>query len=203
MSSFIHVDSLYRDREAYPNPADFKVSSRQLGGGIREPRQVNPLAHPVGNRPREFAVTLRAHHLILPYNFGGMGGGGEVLNEPYILLDIGSVDKRDHWLISSMGNKNDDAKFVAVFEKIQNDKNGNPTFIHYKVSMEQVTRFTRDYELVVRLFDRKGDSLNIIDTMVPMPADPTRQVTITLEVKPYIIDGNFINNMINPIANIS
>lgn len=192
MSNYIDLDSIRRDREAYPNPAFFCVTADQLVGWSAAARTVKAIHKDPRSRPEEFATSLKLHFLTIPYS-------DEFAELPRVYVDIHTEQYNDKWLISSIGGANSDARFIAHFDRVQNDADGNGLWIHFKCGMPQVTRFNRRQSLVFRVFSRDGNTLPITDDLPPNPPNPIKQVLATFEIEPYERDGDYTNNMVEPV----
>jgi hypothetical protein len=112
MSNFIHLDSSYRDREDYPNPADFTVNVANMQTGwYREARRVRAVA---STQPRvlEAVTSLNIVDLMIPYY-------DSFTSEPVLYMDIHSENENDTPLIATMNASVNTARFVLNFQYIQ------------------------------------------------------------------------------------
>jgi len=271
MSDYIHLDSSYRDREDYPNPAEFVVGVQNMQTGwYREARRVRPTP---STQPRvlEAATSINIVDLMIPYT-------PELTSEPILYMDIHTINERDNPLLNTLNASVNDARFVLNFQYVQGrretqviaaiSRNGanlvtvttalpnnfvqngtiiisgvtgatnfngifninsvlsstqftyaqldiadigsggtatsgsdTPIWIHYGTRMEQVTRFSRHQPIFFRIFDRTGTTISIIDNPVPQVPDPLKQVYVTLQITPYIRDGDYSNHLINVSSN--
>lgn len=188
MSTFIDLDSIWRDREDFPNENDYELKPMQVESWFKTPRTVkaypeNPNTYSLG-----FATTVNIKHLAIAYT--------ETLSElPKVYVNFRSMNYKDIHLINSIDGVQRDAKFVCVPERIQNDRNGNPIWIHYRCNMEQTMRFQRKDQVIFQILTRNGQVLPSVDTIAPNPPDPLKQTLCTLEITPYIIDGDYDNHM--------
>lgn len=189
MASFIDLDSIFRDREVWPNPADYTLSESQVDTWYKEARSVRAYPQNPNIQPLEFATTLNITYLTIPYT-------EELASIPRVYIDIHSREYKDIHLISAINGKQPDAKFICSFDKIQFDNNFVPTWIHYKCDMEQTMRFRRGDPITFKVMTRNGNVLPNGDTLVPDVADPNKQILCTLAVTPYIRDGDYDNHLV-------
>ena len=192
MAQFIDLDSIYRDRENYPSPASYQLSPPQVDTWFRS-KTVNMTAPNPNTRPRAFLSTVNIRYLTLPYS-------DDLEDLPRIYINFRSTDYKDIRLISTIDGVLAEANFICEPRRIQNDSAGNPAWIHYDCRMEQTMRFTMGEPIIIQFLDLNGDPLPIVDTIPPLPADPTQQTFITLEVTPYIRDGDYNNPQIDPLS---
>ena len=189
MSTFFDLDSIWRDGEANLNPANYELTPAQVETWFPSARSVR--AHPQNPsmKPLEFATSIKIHYLTIPYT--------ESFAElPRIYINFRSKEYGDIHLIQAISGKQPDAKFICVFDRIQNDRNGTPLWIHWRCSMEQVMRFKRGDTIIFQITTRDGTILPIEDNPIPDPPDPLRQTLCTLEALPYIKDGDYDNHMV-------
>nr|QBK86408.1 MAG: uncharacterized protein LCMAC102_02030 [Marseillevirus LCMAC102] len=188
MSTFIDLDSIWRDRETYPNPNDYQLTPKQVDTWFPSARTVRAYPQNPTIQPLEFATTVNIHYLTLPFS--------ETVSEfPRIYVNFRSDRYKDIHLIQAIDGKQPDAKFICNFDRIQNDSNGNPMWIHYKCSMEQTMRFDRGRPVLFQITTRDGSILPNLDTILPTPLDPTKQTLCTFELTPYIRDGDYDNHL--------
>lgn len=192
MSNFINLDSIWRDREAYPNENSFEVSSKQVDTWFRSSRTVRTFSQNPNRRPLEFATTVNIKHLILPYT-------EDLVELPVIYVNFRSKKYNDIHLINAIYGKQPTAKFICTQHKILNDKLGSPLWIHYQCNMEQTMRFERGGPVIFQITTRDGSILPQQDTIVPLQTDPTKQSICTFELTPYIRDGDYDNHMVSPL----
>ena len=193
MASFINLDSFYRDREVYPNENAYQVDARQTETWFAAARTTMSVAQNPSIKPREFATTVNIRYLSLPYT-------DDLAEMPIVFINFHSKEFKDIHLISSINGVQMDAKFVCRFDKIQNDRNGDPMWIHYQCNMEQTMRFKRGDPVVLSITTRSGNILPQQDTYVPTDADPTKQSQITFEITPYINDADYSNHTTTPFS---
>lgn len=193
MSSFIDVDSYWRDRATYQNPAEFDITAKQINGWVSRSRTVRANPQNPNNQPYEFATSIEIINLTIPYTT-------DTAVLPRVYIDMHSELYKDIYLINIADRVNKDARFICTFDKIQNDNMGNPTWIHYKCGMEQVCRFGRDSPIKFRVFDRNGVTLPLTDDLPPNPPNDLAQITTTFKITPYIKDGDYRNSLTDTIV---
>ncbi len=188
MSSFIDLDSFWRDREAFPNPFKYNLQPSQVETWFKFARSVR--AHPqnANVQPLEFATSVNIRHLTLPFN-------EDIVGLPRVYVNFRSQTYKDIHLISAIDGRQPNAKFICTFDKIQLDKDIRPAWIHYKCNMEQVMRFRRGVPVELEITTRNGTTIPGHDTSPPDDADPDQQTLCTFELTPYILDSNFDNHM--------
>ncbi len=189
MSTFIDLDSIWRDRETHPNPNDYQLNLKQVDTWFTSARTVRAYPQNPTIQPLEFATTVNIHYLTLPFS-------EEVSEFPRIYVNFRSDRYKDIHLIQAIDGKQPDAKFICNFDRIQNNRNGDPIWIHYRCSMEQTMRFERGYPIVFQITTRDGSVLPNLDTILPTPPDPTKQTLCTFELTPYIRDGDYDNHLV-------
>lgn len=189
MSKFIHLDSQFRDRQVFPNPANFKLTStNELIGFDFSARTVQSTAGNPRDRQVVFANNVELKSLILPRS-------ATLVIEPIIYVDFHCSKYDDSWPINTIKGKNSDGRFIAEFDKIQFAADGTtPLWIHYKCKMNQVMRFEVGQPLVFRVFDRTGVTIPIVDAIPPLPINSAVQVFCTFCITPYSRDGDFTNH---------
>ena len=185
MSTFIDLDSIWRDREIYKNPADYQLSPKQVETWYTYPRSKR--AHPqnANIKPLDFASSIVIKYLTIPYD-------DEIVKLPRVYVNFTSIKYKDIHLIHAIEGKQPEAKFICQFDFIQNDKNGDPLWIHYKSNMKQVMRFIRGYPILFRVTTRSNTILPNLDTGENVDAE--KQILCTLEIQPYITDAAFDNH---------
>lgn len=193
MASFINLDSIHRDREVYPNENSYEVDARQVEMWFAASRTTMAIAQNPSIKPREFATTVNIRYFSLPYT-------DELSEIPILFINFRSKEFKDIHLISTINGVQRDAKFVCRFDKIQNDRAGDPMWIHYQCNMEQTMRFKRGDPVAFEITTRSGDVLPQQDTSVPDDPDPTKQSQVTFEITPYINDGDYSNHTVTPFS---
>lgn len=184
MADFIVLNSIFRDREQYPNPANFVVGSEQMKDWLPQPRAVRAFPSEVSNRPLLFVNTLKILHLVLPYQ-------ADLQDLGLVYVNVFSQKFDDKNLVYMMEASMPQIKFVCEWDKTQNDSAGDPAWIHYKTNMSQVMRFAKNTPVTFQIYKPDGSIVSINDNLPPTPADPTKQVFATIEVVPYQRDDEF------------
>lgn len=67
MSTFIDLDSVWRDRQAYPNPCDYQLTPGQVDTWVRSAREVRALPQNANERPLDFATSINIISVTLPF----------------------------------------------------------------------------------------------------------------------------------------
>jgi hypothetical protein len=187
MSNFIHLDSTYRDRQQYPNPASFRVNSKDLGGWASQARTVRALPANVP-APLEFATSVRPLELTIPYNQA-------FIALPYLYVDFHTKTYDDQNLTYSINQTLRETRFVFTTPSIQYDGLGVPIWIRWFCSMEQVMRFKRNDDVIFKVTSDGSTPLTNLDTLIPNPIDLTKQIKCTWCITPYIRDGDYTNQL--------
>jgi len=199
MSTFIDLDSTYRNITSYPNPASYTVDGNQIRTWYQSPRQVTQNSIRPGNRIVEFSQSVKVVKFILPYGnvtYTDNLGVVHTVNTAdlqRIYLDVHSINYNDKQLIYSIDNKFANARFVLTQERIQfSTVTGLPVWVFFFAHMDQVTRFPRNEPVVINIMQEQGYTIVIPDT-TPVP-NPLAQTYILLEIIPYFRDGEFSNH---------
>ena len=199
MSTYLDLDSSYRNAGTYPNPCDYVVDDAQTKTWFREPRiVVNAFNDPaLTPRVKDYAQSVNVERVILPYTdifFREFDPEQQsilrldhMMNLKRIYLDVHNPRHNDTSLISSIDNKSGRAKFVLFFHEVQNDVDGNPICIHYKSKMDQVYRLYRNESLSVTFLNEENKIIVVDDPIV----SPSKQTYVLLGNTPYSRDGNF------------
>lgn len=188
MSSFIDLDSIWRDREMFPNENKYGLTPNQIETWFRESRTVRAFPQEPSTRPVEFATTINMKYLSLPYT--------DILSTfPRIYVNFSCREYKDVRLINTIDGRLPEAKFICQFDKVQNDSAGNPIWLHYKCEMEQTMRFKRDDIITFELTSRNGSTLPQNDNPPNEEPNSNVQTLATFEVTPYIRDGDYDNHM--------
>lgn len=198
MSTFIDLNSTYRNFTDYPNPADYTVESNQVQDWIREARQVTAFSNRPGNKAIEFMQTVGIVGLTLPYtaitytNSSGVIVNTHTADLQRIYLDVHSLRYNDLRMIQSIDDRLNKARFVLLQDKIQTNFSGNPFLIQFKTRMDQAMRFSRNEPLKFTVMQEDGYTIVISDPG-PTP-DPTKQVWANLVITPYYRDAEYSNH---------
>lgn len=67
MSTYIDLDSIWRDRQAYPNPCDYELTPEQVNTWVRGPREVRAIPQNANERPLDFVSSINVLGSTLPY----------------------------------------------------------------------------------------------------------------------------------------
>ncbi len=193
MANFIDLDSVWRDREAFPNENNYEVGAKQIETWFKNARTVRAFPQNPALQPLEFATTLDITYMTIPYS-------ETVSAFPRLYVNFRSKTYNDIHLINAIDGKQSDAKFICVPDKIQNDSNGNPLWIHYRCSMEQTMRFRRGEPVILQIMTRDGSILPQLDTSPDQPPDPLKQTLLTFTVTPYIRDADYVHSMTEPLV---
>lgn len=191
MATFFDLDSVYRDKETWPNPNYFELNPSEISTWHPNPRMVRKIADDPNSRPREFVVTMNIKDLTLPWT-------QDIAPLPRVYVDFHSKLYNDTHFMNTINGVHKFAKFVCIPDKVQNDENGDPAWIHFKSDMEQIMRFERKYPIVFKVTTRSEDVLPNPDTPPGDEADPTKQTLCTLEMTSYIRDNDYSNHLIEP-----
>jgi len=184
MSSFIDLDSLHRDRVAYPNPCDYELTPSQVTTWFRSAREVRATAPNANTRPVEFVTEISIVHFTMPYD-------EDLAALPRLYIDFHARQYNDQYLVNTISGIHPGARFVAVPCRIQTDSDTVPVWIHYSCNMKQTLRFKRDDSVVLRITTRSGSVLTTFVAENPTdPADPLKQTLITLELLPLLRDAD-------------
>ncbi len=184
MASFVSMDSIYRDRDQFPNENTYELFPSQVELWYKQPRTSSATARNPGTRPQEFCVTMSLHTLVIPYS-------AAVAGFPIVYVNFQSTKYRDVHLINVPFGEHSDDKFVCEFDKIQYDSEGAPMWIHYKCTMRQVLRYENGQPVIFRITSRSGDVLPQQDTTQPVAPDANKQTLAVIEILPFEIDGSF------------
>lgn len=192
MTSYIDLDSMWRDREAYPNENDYVIGPNQIESWYRMNRIVRALPQNPNSLPLGFATSISLVSLTLPYSV-------DLVKMPRVYVNFTSKLYRDLHLVQAIDGRQAESKFVCHFDKIQNDSLGVPTWIHYKCDMDQVMRFEKKDPVIFQIFTRSGNILTQQDDNIPLPGNPDKQSLCTFSLTPYLQDGRFDNHMVETL----
>lgn len=191
MATFVDLDSSFRNRIEYASPANYNVKEEDIRQWSKFRTVSNTVKNPV-NRPTSFLFSVNIKSLILPFN---PVGGTVLTDEPRIYLDVSNEGNRQANLIDTIGQRHSNAKFICEISTIQTDFAGNPKWIRYHSLFEQVMLFDNRKPLIIRMYLSDGTEVVIPDAVYPAPILPDNQTFITLEITPYIRDGDYSNHM--------
>lgn len=199
MATYIDLDSYYRDRITYPNPANYVVEDGQTRDWIREARQVNAYSNRPGNKVIEFMQTVEIEGFTLPYtDISYTDSTGTVVNThtadlQRIYLDVHSLRYNDLRMIQTIDDKLNKARFVLLQDKIQLNSLGQPYLIQYRTHrMNQAMRFSRNEPLKFTVMQERGFVINIPDDGEDI--NPQLQTWCNLRIEPYYRDADYSNH---------
>lgn len=188
MSNYIDLDSIWRDRIDYPNPANYQLTPGQVATWFKAARETRSSPPVPTTRSLEFVTSVHAEVLTLPYR-------AEMLDFPRVYMDFHCSSYDDKYLINSIDGRQASARFIFVLDKVQNGATGAPMWMHYKCTMDQVLRFRRDDPVVFRLLTRDGNVIPFYNDPDPLvPIDPTQQILATFTLTPYLKDAHYSNH---------
>lgn len=116
MSTFIDLDSTYRNRELFANPCHYVLSGEQVQSWLRSSRTVVPLPNRSQAFPSDFTNSVQIVSLVLPYT-------PETAALPRVYLDFHCNKYHDKFLVQSIDSRQADTKFICSFDKVQCDDN--------------------------------------------------------------------------------
>ena len=190
MASFIEIDSGLRDRELFPSPVDFTVPAEQLDGWFRKARTTKAHQTHQNLKTLEFTTSVELRNLITPFD-------PDFMIIPRLYVDFHCQDYNDLYLNSSIDGSNRDSKFVLMLDRlIVNDAGLNVWMVWRSITDKQVMRFRRNSPVVIRVFTRDGINLPINDDQLPAPPNPTSQIFISFDIRPYAIDASYGNQLL-------
>src|SRR5258706_3945982 len=67
MATFIDLDSIWRDRQAYSNPCDYQLTPEQVATWTKSVREVRALPQNANERPLDFVSAINLLGTTLPY----------------------------------------------------------------------------------------------------------------------------------------
>lgn len=216
MSTFVHVDSRWRDRSNTDNanPAQFEIPNSVVKGWRTKDRTVLPV------RPHDKVQATNLVHnvnlldLTVPYDIGGDVSNNIVNLCPFLYVELDNGEyNQDKKLINTLENglttnttpsllgptiskvTLKDSTFLAMFDKVQFSNTGEGAWIHYKGNgMNQVYRIDTTQSLKFRVFSYDGVTLPIVDNAPPTEIIPARQISAFFELTPYVRDADFDNH---------
>ena len=196
MSNYFSIESIRRNRDEFPNPAEFTVEASQTQGWFRRSRTIRAVGQNPQTMSLDFVSAIEVKQVITPYKIPDPPPPTPTSTTPYsyLYLDIHSPTYNDQYLISTISGFNRDARFLLIRDKIIFNSVGLPVWILWNSPMEQVLRFKRNDPLVFRLFTPDGITLPLVDNK-PAP-DEAVQIMALLGVTPYSRDGNYDNHLL-------
>ena len=199
MATYIDLDSYNRNRDTYPNPADYVVEDCQVQDWIREARQVNAYSNRPGNKVIEFMQTVEIEGFTLPYTAITYTDSTGTVNNTHtadlqrIYLDVHSLRYNDLRMIQTIDDKINKARFVLLQDKIQLNSLGQPYIIQYRTHrMNQAMRFSRNEPLKFTVMQEQGFVINIPD--IDVVINPLLQTWCNLRIEPYYRDAEYSNH---------
>lgn len=67
MSTFFDFDSIWRDRDQYPNPCEYWLTAEQVAVWESASREVRANPEAVNSRPMGFVTSIQVENVVLPY----------------------------------------------------------------------------------------------------------------------------------------
>ncbi len=203
MSTHFHVDSTWRDRTTFPNPAEFIIPVEVANDWITTNRTVQAVRPHNKAQVTNIVHTIKLLNITIPFDFGGEVGTSFIDNHPFIYVAFQSTSMyKDMKLINTLnsgrnaGNKVSlkDAVFVAYCDKTQGG--ATSSWIQYKCNMFQTYRINLKDALTFRIFTNDGKTLGIVDTVPPESIDTAKQVNALFEVTPYVREDRYDNHFV-------
>jgi hypothetical protein len=197
MSSYYILTSKLRDRNTWPNPAQYEINDEQVRTWSKEPRNVSATSTRPGSRVVEAYQSLQIKTCYMPYtDITYTTQDGTVVTEPLtnipvLYVDIHTRNYNDSSLINSPDNIHRKDKFLLTKSHVDYDALGLPRWIFYHCNMDQVTRYARNEPVWVSFSQEDGRTI-----VIPDPGatpDPLMQTFMNLEVIPYFRDGHYSN----------
>lgn len=181
MATYISVDSIFRDTQQSPNPAEFFIRVEETKGWATENRTVQSVK---AHRRRKEPILLHEVTLLklsIPYS-------ATLLNEPYLYVEFSSTQKPIRGLINTLGNTQEGVKlqsavFEVFFDKIQSVPAGSNLYIIYNCAMTQVMSLEPKGSYKFRVFNRTGTTIVVTDSIYPVLPSPTSQVSMLLKIE--------------------
>lgn len=184
MSTFYLLDSIFRDRITYPNPADFTVPASITNAWKTNTRTVQAVKSYCEKPVLNFVFNVTLLNLTLPVDFTTTAYGS---NPPFLFVEFrntsGYTDKNLININTTESLK--DAVFVVYQDKTIGDQ---WVYFACKNSMTQTYRIDPKGEMKFRVFDDFGETVQITDTIPPVPPDPLAQVSALFQMSPYVRD---------------
>lgn len=191
MSTFVDLDSIWRDRE-YPqsiNPFSYILKPEDVQTWFTTARQVRAYPQNRNTVPLEFATSVRIKYLTIPYT-------EKLASIPRVYVNFRPDSFKDIHLIQAMQGKHKEAKFICQFSHIQYDHEGTPIWIHFVCAMEQVMRFNRQDTYLFEITTRDGQVPTNPDNLPPDNPEPLAQTLCTFEIIPYLRDGDYDHHLL-------
>jgi hypothetical protein len=185
MASFLDLDSTFRDREQYINPAQYVIPPDKSEVWFSQARMTSEVGSLSPVLPLDFVTNIKLLILTIPYDTSSTA------IYPIVYVDMHGLFYNDSRLISAIDGHHASDKFVCYFHQIVNNSSGDPTWIQYKCNMTQAMRFKRNDSVVFRISDNLGQTLSITDTLPPSGPNPLMQTFATFSITPYLKDFRY------------
>jgi hypothetical protein len=185
MASFLDLDSTYRDREQFPNPAQYTVPPEQSEVWFSQARIVNEVGSVSPVLPMDFATNIKLLMLTIPYT------ASSTAIYPVLYVDMHCSFYNDSRLISCINGNHAGDRFVCQFNQIINNSSNAATWIQYKCDMTQTIRFKRNDTIFFQISNNLGQVLAITDTLPPSGPNPLEQTFATFSITPYLRDYRY------------
>ena len=179
MSTYIDIDSSKRDLSRYPNPASYTFHAVQIGHWPLHPRRVSGNVFDPEEHVKGMYESVKAKNILIPavdYTYideHGITRTGNTMSLQKIYLDIHTVNFNHTNSINSAhpidptgvvrNDRTGSSKFILYRNDIQLDENDQPRYLKFETDMDQVLRFERRKEIVVRLSQEDGHTIIIPD----------------------------------------
>lgn len=186
MSTTVHLDSTFRDRAAYTNPAQYTLSPDDVAAWSSRPIITRATAGDRRQIPADMVKSVNVASVTTPYV-------ASLVGEPVLYLELYTLDHRSDGMINTIGGQNGRARFVLRQNRIQVDSLGAPVWIHWYAEGERVYPFSFRQPITVRIFQRTGATIPLTDAAASSPPDLSRQTLITLQVMPYTRDADYVD----------
>lgn len=191
MGTPIHLDSIFRNREVYPNEHEYDLLPEQVTTWFATPRNIRSDSDNPSKVPKEFATTVHITDMTLPYTTA-------TADMIRVYVNFETIKYRDKYLISTINGTHSDIKFICVRSGIVVDNANNPIAVSFVGTFEQTMRFARGHPVTLSIRDRFGATLPQQDTSVPVAPNPLAQTVISFQTTPYIRDADYSNHMVSP-----
>jgi hypothetical protein len=207
MSSYLHVDSTWRDRLEFPNPAEFIIPLNVVDSWRTVDRTVYPVDKHCVSRYEGMVHTVELLNLTVPdtavistitnatFNGNSVQTSStiSITDAPFIYVALQNTSENtDKRLTNTLeGGVNSkfknlaDAVFVVYYDKTRNG------WVHFESGMTQSYRINFKREIKFRLFDNTGQTLQITDTTPPTFPIASQQVSALFDITPYVRDDRY------------
>lgn len=208
MSSYMNLDSNYREFSKYPNPASYTIQSKQVSRWNIHPRRAININTKMKKPEQSFDDVVEITEFILPYvSITYIDRDGNTVNShtadlQRIYLNIHSSGHEDRDLVETPmdinsngfeeGNKLNRIKFILTRRLIQTDQNGDKAWIIFNCNMNQVLRINRRRDIYIDIMQEDGNTIIIDDTGGPLKS---KQTYITLKITPMELSDLYTNQL--------